>query len=152
MELLLNVVDEEQIVRVGALWRSKFGCWAQRLETEKLEGAHQIRTIQAVLAHAQHNSVNVQFVLSKLQQRDERLLGSLGQQNAGQSNVQDVIVRVQHGLPDAESGLGDVQLEGDLDRFLLIKNALDLDVRVLVEGELRCFVESRREINVRVLR
>lgn len=114
----------------------------------------------SVFAHAQNDAVHVQPVLGELQQRDERLLGGLGQQDAGQRHVENVVFRIQHRLPAAAHRLGDVQIQRDLDGLLLVEDALDAGVIVLVvsvagEQMVRVFdrrlIECGGEINVRVL-
>lgn len=160
--LLLDVIDEIQIARIAAvlqlLGRRQMRLGTERLKAQEQKRAHQILAIDAILAHAQHNAVHVQLVLGELQQRDERLLGGLGQQNVGQRNVQHVVVRVQHRLPAAAHRLRHVQLQRDLDGLLLVEDALDAGILVvgaveqlvmMVDGRL---VEGGREINVRVLR
>lgn len=160
--VVFDVVDQKEIVVAGSLRRRKHRLRRQRLKAEEQKCSHQIRAIHAILAHAQHHGVHVQLLFGELEQRDERLLGGLRQQDGRQRHVQDVVVRVEDGVPDAECGLGDVQFQCDADRLLLVRDTFD-DFIAIVFGHrngLIRFAERRRagdiivrfgEINVRKL-
>lgn len=98
---------------------------ADRLETDKREGAHQVRAIEAVLSDAQDNAVTLELLLGKLQQRDERVLRSLVRHGRRQVHVQDVIQWTEDRFPDAVLLRRDVQLQRDLRWLGLGQHLLD---------------------------
>lgn len=131
--VVLDFIDQKETVVAGILRWSERRFWRQRLEAEEQKCSHQIRAIHAIFAHAQYHGVDVQFLFGKLQQRDEWLLGGLWQENGRQGDVQNVVLWIENGVPNAERDLGDVQFECDANRFLLVRDAFD-DVVAIVFG------------------
>lgn len=98
---------------------------ADWLETDKREGTHQIRAIEAVLSDAQDNAVALELLLGKLQQRDERVLGCLVRHGRRQVHVQDVVQWTEDRFPDAVLLRCDVQFQRDLRWRGLVQHLLD---------------------------
>lgn len=74
---------------------SQSGLGVQWGESQEHESFHQVGTVGAILADAQHNAIAVQLLFSELEKRKERLLAGFVCQCFWENHVQDVVVMIQ---------------------------------------------------------